>query len=169
MPVYEFYCPDCHKIFNFMSRTMNTKKRPNCPQCDRPKLERRVSMFAVSKGLKETDDGFGDIDESQMAGLEKAMESLAAEAEHMNEDDPSQMAGLMRKLYDTAGVELSTGMKEAISRLEAGEDPDQIEADLGDALDGEDPAAMALKSKQRLRDIQKKILPPSTDDNLYDL
>ena len=29
MPVYEFYCSDCHAILNFLSRQVNTDKRPN--------------------------------------------------------------------------------------------------------------------------------------------
>lgn len=28
MPIYEFYCSDCHAIFNFLSRQMNISKRP---------------------------------------------------------------------------------------------------------------------------------------------
>ena len=31
MPVYEFYCPDCHMIFNFLSRRIDTRKRPPPP------------------------------------------------------------------------------------------------------------------------------------------
>ena len=53
MPIYEFYFPNCHTIFNFLSRNVNTKKRPTCPKCKRPKLERKVSSFAISKGLSE--------------------------------------------------------------------------------------------------------------------
>ena len=33
MPIYEFYCPHCHRVFNFLSRAVNTDKTPDCPQC----------------------------------------------------------------------------------------------------------------------------------------
>ena len=53
MPIYEFYCPHCHRVFNFLSRAVNTDKTPDCPQCDRPGLTRRASAFAISKGRTE--------------------------------------------------------------------------------------------------------------------
>ena len=46
MPIYEFYCPDCHTIFNFFSARIETEKRPDCPRCGRSKLERRMSVFS---------------------------------------------------------------------------------------------------------------------------
>ena len=166
MPVYEFYCSDCHRIFNFMSRRMNTEKRPDCPKCGRKKLERRLSLFSVSRGLEEhDDDGMPDVDETR---LERAMESLAGEVENINEDDPRAMAGLMRKLYSATGLELGPGMEEAIRRMESGEDPDQIEEELGDILESEDPLA-GLGKKGGLKGLRKKVLPPSVDDTLYEL
>ena len=50
MPIYEFYCADCHTIFNFLARKTSSVV-PGCPRCDRRRLERRVSAFAISKGL----------------------------------------------------------------------------------------------------------------------
>ncbi|MHC4945101.1 MAG: FmdB family zinc ribbon protein [Planctomycetota bacterium] len=167
MPVYEFYCPDCHRIFNFMSRRMNTTKRPDCPKCGRPKIERQVSLFAVSRGLKEEADepDLPDLDEAKM---ERAMEELAGEADRIDEEDPKQMARIMRKLYGSTGMDMGPGMEEAMRRMEAGEDPDRIEADLGDVLESEDPFLGGGK-KGKLRDLRKKITPPSKDDKLYDL
>ena len=173
MPIYEFYCPDCHRIFNFMARRMNTRKRPDCPRCGHPKLERQVSLFAFSKNRSEEPDGpdehMPDIDEAR---LERAMESLAKDAEHLDEENPRQMAGLMRKLYDATGMKLGEGMDEAIRRMEAGEDPDQIEAELGDVLEAEDPFSgegdEGTGKPGRLKQ-WKKILPPTRDEKLYDL
>jgi putative FmdB family regulatory protein len=33
MPIYEFYCPDCHTVFSFFSSRIDTAVRPACPQC----------------------------------------------------------------------------------------------------------------------------------------
>ncbi len=52
MPVYEFYCPDCHTIFNFFSRRVNTAARPACPRCERPELERQVSSSPLAPGAR---------------------------------------------------------------------------------------------------------------------
>jgi hypothetical protein len=57
----------------------------------------------------------------------------------INEDDPRQAAQLMRKLSHMTGLELGPGMSEALDRMEKGEDPDQLESEMGDMLADEDP------------------------------
>jgi hypothetical protein len=99
--------------------------------------------------------------------MEKAMMSLAREAEKVDEENPRQAARLMRRLYDAAGLSLGSGMEEAIRRMESGEDPDQIEAEMGDLLEEEDP--FGGKSLKGSKDLTKKYLPPSVDENLYEL
>ena len=131
MPIYEFYCSDCHTVFNFLSKSVNTAKRPDCPRCGRPDLERKASAFAISKGRSETtEDGLPNVDEGR---LEQAMQTLARESEGIDDGDPRQMARLMRKVYDCTGLSLGEGVDEAIRRLEAGEDPETIEEAMGGA------------------------------------
>lgn len=161
MPVYEFYCTDCHAIFNFLARRVSTDKRPSCPRCNRPDLERQVSPFAISKNLEEPPDGMPDIDESKM---EQAMMALAGEMENMSEDDPKAMADFMRRFSSMTGMELGDGAEEALSRLEAGEDPEQIEAEMGDLFDDDN-----LFSQKKLKGLKKKYLPPEHDETLYTL
>jgi putative FmdB family regulatory protein len=165
MPIYEFYCPDCHTIFNFFSRRVNTDKRPSCPRCGRPELSRQVSLFAISRGRTEDTDGMPDLDDAQ---LERVMASMAGEVENIDEDDPRQAAQVMRKLFDATGLALTPAMEEAIHRMEQGEDPDRIEEELGDVLESEDPFALAGK-KGSIGDLRRRLLPPKVDDTLYDL
>jgi hypothetical protein len=121
-----------------------------------------MSSFAVLRGVKEDqDEGFPDIDESK---LEKAMTALASEAERINEDDPKQAAQLMRKLTHMTGLELGAGMEEALRRMEAGEDPEQIEAEMGDLLEEEDPLVFQGQKKATSRK-----MPPRKDEKLYEL
>ncbi len=138
MPIYEFYCKKCHRVFNFFSSRINTEKRPICPRCGKVKLERQVSMFSTSLGADKEEAGVNipDIDESR---LEKAMTAMASEVENIDENDPRQAANLMRKLTDMTGLNLGGSMEEALSRMEAGEDPEQIEAEMGDLLGAEEP------------------------------
>ncbi|WP_298435138.1 zinc ribbon domain-containing protein [Geobacter sp.] len=160
MPVYEFYCIDCHTIFNFLSRRVNTDRRPTCPRCGRPDLERQVSHFAISKGRsEESAEGMPDLDEEK---LEKAMMGLAGEMEGMDENDPRAMAKLMRRLQDATGMNLGTGFEEAMRRLEAGEDPEKVEEEMGDLFDGEN-----LFSREGIRGLKRKYTPPAHDDTLY--
>ncbi len=164
MPIYEFLCQDCNTIFNFLSSRVNTEKRPDCPKCGRKELERQVSTFAVIGRAKEDgeDDPLAGLDETKM---EHALEGLMREAEGMNEDDPRQMAQLMRKFSDKTGINLGEPMEEAIARMEAGEDPDAIEKDMGDLLDSDD--AFSLEGlKKKIRSGPKQ---PVHDETLYQL
>jgi putative FmdB family regulatory protein len=173
MPIYEFYCEDCHTVFNFWSSRVNTSTIPGCPRCARAALERRVSLFAVAKkrdrpGAGEDEDdlpGDFDLDDEKM---ERALGSLAGELENLDEEDPRQAAQLMRRLYETTGLRLGPGMEEAIRRMESGEDPEQIEEQLGDALEEEDPFAFR-KGSAGLKDLRRRMLPPKIDETLYDL
>lgn len=163
MPVYEFYCSDCHTIFNFLSRRVNTEKRPACPRCGRPELDRQVSRFAVSRGHGEAaqEEEMPDLDEERM---EKAMEALAGEMEGVNENDPRQMARFMRRFTEATGMDLGEGAEEAIRRLEAGEDPDRVEEEMGRLLDADTPFA-----REGVRGLRRRLRAPERDDALYPL
>lgn len=164
MPIYEFYCEDCNTIFNFFSKSVNTTKKPKCPKCKAKTLSRQMSAFAFTGKAKE-DSEMDDMpfDEGKM---EKAMQMLAGEAEKINEDDPRQAANLMRKLTDMTGLELGPGMNEALQRMESGEDPDQIEAEMGDLLEDEEPF---LLPENKGKGSRAKRQAPIKDDKLYDL
>jgi len=163
MPIYEFYCPDCHRIFNFLSRAIDTRRRPDCPRCGRKRLDRQVSAFAVSTGRSDERSAGPDIDES---ALERSMAGLAEEAGQIDENDTMAISRLMRGFYERTGMPMGAGMREAMQRMQAGEDPEQIEADLGEILDAEDPLAAEVtrepgKDGRRLR-------PPAVDDELFE-
>lgn len=174
MPIYEFYCADCHMIFNFLSRTPNTSKRPSCPRCGRPRLDRQVSRFAVSKNRPERGESGEEpelppgLDESR---FERALEELAQEADSFDEENPRHMARMMRKLFANTGMELSGRMEEALRRLEAGEEPEALEEEYGDLFDeeGEFPFSWGEGKKATIRSLAKKLKPPDVDDNLYEL
>ncbi len=164
MPIYEFFCPDCNTIFNFFSRRINTEKRPDCPKCGREELEKMMSTFATIGKAKEEDanDPFAGMDETKM---EQAFAGLLQEAEHVNEDDPRQMASLMRKFSEKTGLHLGDRMEEALARMESGEDPDHIEAEMGDLMDGDD--AFSLETMKNT--LSSGPRPPVRDEKLYEL
>ncbi len=168
MPIYEFYCSDCHMLFSFLSRRVRPAARPDCPRCGRPGLERRPSTFAISSGRGEdgdADDPLASLDEQQR---ERALATLEREAGGLDEDDPRQAAALMRRLSEMAGLPLGAPMEEALRRMEAGEDPEAVEEELGDALDDpfdESPG----RSRRRLAELVRRRLPPRVDPKLYEL
>lgn len=171
MPIYEYYCPTCEVIFSFFSLRVDTDAQPSCPRCGRPGLERCASRFAVGKaGKGEADEDFGGMEglEGLEGGkLERVMDLLQREAGALDESDPDprQAGRLMRQLYETAGLDAPPGMREALRRLEAGEDPEAVEAELGDAIDAEtltDAVALAKGGRPRRKQ-------PERDETLYDL
>lgn len=170
MPIYDFYCAECHRVFSFLSRSVDTSRRPDCPRCGQAGLQRRPSPFAISKGRPDQPEGgeggpdFPELDEARM---EKAMESLASEAEGLDENDPRAQAQLMRKLFDATGLPMNTGMQEAIRRLEAGEDPEAVEQEMGDVFEG-DPFAAGQSRAAALKGLRRQ-LPPSVDPTLYEM
>jgi hypothetical protein len=123
-----------------------------------------MSSFAFTGNAKE-ESGMDDLsfDENKM---EKAMNMLAGEAEKIDEENPQQAAGLMRKLSDMTGMQLGPGMEEALSRMERGEDPEQIEAEMGDIMEGEEPF---LLPEKKGKGFKAKRRPPKHDETLYDL
>lgn len=169
MPIYEFYCEACHRVYRFLSRRIDTSSRPCCPRCGRAELPRRVSTFAVSRGRSEPPpaDPLEGMDER---ALERAMAGLASEAEGIDEDDPRQAAQLMRRMFQATGMPMGGAMEEMLRRMEAGEDPDAVEAELGDALE-EDPFGgpdAPASGESRLARLRRR-LPPDVDTELYEL
>lgn len=160
MPIYEFFCEDCNTIFNFYSATVNTSKVPPCPKCENRALKRMMSTFATVSGRKEEGDAEDlPIDEAKM---EKALQVMEKEMHNIKDDDPRQMASLLRKMTEAAGGSLDEGMEEALGRMEAGEDPESIEADLGDKLNPEN-----IFSEQKGRGKRGRRM--TYDETLYDL
>ena len=163
MPIYEYYCKKCHAIYNFFARSLNPAGKPVCPKCKSKALTREISVFAFTQNRKDggEEEDF-PVDEATMMA---AMDALADKAGAIDEEDPRQAANLIREFTKMTGVELGGAMEEAMSRLEAGEDPESIEAELGDTLDSEDPFS---SSGNRLSSALRKQLPPRRDNTLYD-
>ncbi len=142
MPIYEYACPRCRVIFNFLSKRVNPDRLPTCPKCGNKKMVKQMSRFAMTRGLQEPTKATGaeEADGPPMPNMddprvEHAMNELERDMEHMDENNPKHMAHMMRKMKDlmppgTMPKELDV----AIKRLEAGEDPEKIEADMGDVL-----------------------------------
>src|SRR5438552_2489725 len=141
MPIYEFACPKCRVIFSFLSKRLNPDRLPVCPKCGNKKMSKQVSGFAMPRGLKEpAGKPEGEADEGPAPDFDdprvmRAMSEMERDMEHLDENNPKHMAHMMRKMKDlmppgTIPKELDV----AIKRLEAGEDPEKIEEDMGDVL-----------------------------------
>jgi putative FmdB family regulatory protein len=171
MPIYEYYCRPCHTVYSFFARSSTSKALPVCPKCGSKRLDKQISRFAISKGLTEPsqadNDPFANVNEAQMEKLMAEMSATFGDDGEAGSENPQQMAHMMRKIFDTTGMQPSGAMLEAMRRMEAGEDPDKIDEEMGDVLDAEEPMFGESGSvKGRLR---RFIEPPNIDPELYDL
>lgn len=142
MPIYEYACPKCRVIFNFLSKRVDPAGLPSCPKCGNKRMSKLMSRFAMTRGLKEpAAKSFGPegneppMPDFEDPRIERAMMELERDMEHIDENNPRHMAHMMKKMKDlmppgAAPKELDV----AIKRLEAGEDPEKIEQDMGDLL-----------------------------------
>ena len=139
MPIYEFACPKCRVIFSFLSKRLHPDRLPTCPKCGNQEMKKQVSRFATIKGVKEPaaktegDEATApDFDDPKVA---RAMAELERDMEHLDENNPKHMAHVMKKMKDVMPPgSVPKEVDVAIKRLEAGEDPEKIEEEMGDVL-----------------------------------
>ena len=172
MPIYEFFCPNNNTIYSFLAKSLSYQsKTPRCPADPSFAMQRRVSGFAViGQAKEESEDGpLGDIDDAKM---ERVMAELERDMAGMDEDnpDPKQMAHLMRKMSDLTGEKLPGEMEEMMRRLEAGEDPEALEEEYGDALDAVgDDFGGGESASAKIRKLRRRLMGSRRDPELYDM
>ena len=54
MPIFEYMCKECDNAFETIAKG---SKKPNCPSCGSKKLEKQLSVFAVSGGSGSFEQG----------------------------------------------------------------------------------------------------------------
>jgi putative FmdB family regulatory protein len=172
MPIYEFTCCPCNTVFSFLSRRPGVPRPPACPSCGGA-LSRAVSPFACLGDSKRNangadgDDPLASVDETRMA---RAMEVLSGGmgAAEEADADPRESARLLHKFSELTGMTFKPAVREALARIASGADPEQVEAEFGDAFNAENP--LACETGGSLRDILRgRPCEPRRDPKLYDL
>src|SRR5580658_1437051 len=98
MPIYEFACPKCRVIFSFFSQRVSPKHLPTCPKCGNKKMEKQLSNFALTRGVKEAatsgdgGEGAGPMPDLDDARIARAMGELERDIAHIDENNPKHMA-----------------------------------------------------------------------------
>jgi putative FmdB family regulatory protein len=141
MPIYEFACADCRRIFSFLSKRSQQERTPVCPKCGNRKMTKQMSAFAMPRrraepgAAPEGGAAEGAMPEFDDPRLARAMSELERDMGSMDENNPRHMAHLMKKMKEIMPAgSVPKELDAAIKRLEAGEDPEKIEEDMGDLL-----------------------------------
>ncbi len=164
MPIYEFYCADCHTVYSFFSARVDTAAQPSCPRCGRLELPRRPSRFATLKHSGESPpESLDDLDDARLEG---AMDAVLREMGDLDsEPDPHAMGRMMRRFSQVSGLALGGPMEQFITRLEAGEDPEQLEQEMENELGDDATTDQLFTLKKALT--SRRSLKPRVDDTLY--
>lgn len=138
MPIYEYRCDDCRRVFSFLVRSVKDHEPPECPQCGKQDLDRVLSPCSMhSGGSKRSGDSGqsgGDLDDLGMG--DEALDNIPG-IDDLDENAPRSLGRWMRRMADEMGEPLDPEMDEICRRLESGEDPEKIDEELGESLGGE--------------------------------
>jgi hypothetical protein len=174
MPIYEFYCPDNHRIYQFYAKTLAQGAiAPPCPDNPKFRMQKLVSSFAVvgKGGGKDRDAGDGAAAPPEMPGgarMEAAMGEMEREFSSVDESDPKAMGRMMRRMAELSGEKIGDEMEEVVRKLEEGADPDSLDEQLGgDTRDGDEAPASSGAGEARQR-FRARRGAPARDPILYD-
>ncbi len=172
MPIYEFFCPNNRRIYSFFARSLSySDKIPRCPENPKWKMEKMLSAFAITgKSEEPKTGGMGDGDDAQMDAAMDVMEREFGSIADSDNPDPRAVAKMMRRMGELTGGKMPAQMEEMIARMEKGEDPDKLEEEYGDSLDGMEDFADggepgAAKEKRGFRRPRKV----TRDPGLYEM
>jgi hypothetical protein len=166
MPIYEFYCPGNHRIYQFYARTLAQGGTvPPCPDNPKFRMRKLLSAFSVG-GADRKESGEGDAAPGpDDARMEAAMGAMEREFSSVDENDPKSMGRMMRRMAELTGERLGGDMEEVVRKLEEGADPDSLEEQLGAGPEEGMPETPMAEARRRLR---SRCAAPTRDPKLYE-
>jgi putative FmdB family regulatory protein len=119
MPIYEYRCQDCGRKLSVFWRSRADVKTPSCRRCSSENMIRLVSRVRV---VRSEDSRLDDLTDDAMLT-------------DLDENDPRSLGRWMRKMSQEMGEDLPPEFDEVVGRLEAGEDPEEIEKSMPELSD----------------------------------
>lgn len=119
MPIYEYRCLACKRRTSVFVRSVNSEVNAVCEHCGSTRMARLLSKFAVHRG--------SSIDINDPSSFE-----------NIDENDPRAMARWARQMAEETGEDIGPEFEEMVGRMEAGESPDDLDADGGFDDGGDD-------------------------------
>ncbi|MGC9398683.1 MAG: FmdB family zinc ribbon protein [Anaerolineae bacterium] len=125
MPIYEYRCLDCRRRFSVFWRTYaEALESPSvvCSRCGSGNVQRLISRV---RAVRSEESRLEDLADPSAWG-------------DLDENDPKSMGRFMRKMMNEMGDEvgeLGPEFEEVVDRLEAGQDPEEIEREMPELMD----------------------------------
>jgi hypothetical protein len=172
MPIYEYYCSDNHRIYQFYAKTLAQGQIvPKCPDNPGFRMEKIVSAFSVVGARKEVESKGAGGDSPDDARLEAAMGAMESEFSNVDENDPRAMGRMMRRMAELSGEPIDPQMDEVVRKLEEGADPDSLEEQLGadeppESVADQGPENQVKEIRSKLKSLRRNA--PLRDPKLYD-
>jgi len=117
MPTYDYICNKCNQRFDvFLTFAEYGKKKVSCTHCKSRDVRRRMTKVRIAKSEDSRMESMAD----KFSGFENM------------DDDPKEMARVMKKMGNEMGEELPPEFNEVVDRLESGQSPDEIESAIPD-------------------------------------
>jgi hypothetical protein len=178
MPIYEYYCPDNHTIYQFYAKTLAQGRTvPRCPDNPKFRMKKMLSAFAISSGDRAEPPAAGPeaTPDGEDARMEAAMGEMEKEFSSVDENDPKAMARMMRRMSELTGEKIDGEMEEVVRKLEEGADPESLEEQFGGDADPSDPMAgedgappTPVDPKEPKHRFKARKIAPRRDPKLYD-
>lgn len=116
MPTYEYRCLDCRKRFEvFLTFSEYGVKKVICPHCQSENIQRRIGKVRVARS-----------DESRLTSMADPSNLASLD------EDPRALGKMMREMSREVGEDMGGEFDEVVSRLESGQNPDEIEREFPD-------------------------------------
>ena len=116
MPIYEYKCQTCGRIFDLLVRTEAQAETPHCKHCDSPALKRLVSRPGLVRSKSS-----GEAGDLRPVNPRHALENLS-------------------RTYDQTGIDPGQGFAEVAKRAAAGDDPRELKEAVKEARQKENPS-----------------------------
>lgn len=116
MPNYDYRCLDCKRRFEiFMAYSEYGNRQVACPHCHSQNIQRKIGRVRIGHSEESRLENYSDP--SMLEGLE---------------DDPKALGRMMRQMSQELGEDMGPEFTEVVSRLEAGQSPEEIETSMPD-------------------------------------
>jgi len=111
MPIYEFFCPACHKKTSLFTKNVSSSFEPKCPACGNAELVRVISTFAHHKLIKTIHEESGEP-------------SMFPSQDYYK--DPRNIGRTVEKRFQKMGMEMPAELQQKIQAAREGELPEPL-------------------------------------------